>query len=216
MKKTHQNAEYYGNVRSEIIPLLPKYSPRALEVGCGTGATLLFIKEQGYAGWVGGIDLYADDKNTAEKSLDYFRLGSIEQNLFDIPEASIDLLLCLDVLEHLVNPWQALARLSTLLKPGGVLVTSIPNIRHFKALVPLLFRGEWNYSNDGLLDRTHLRFFTKSSAVELVQQAGFTIDTTLYTGLAAGSRASLINKLTLNIFRQFFQFQYLIKAYKTA
>ena len=89
-----------------------------------------------------------------------------------IAEGSIDLLLCLDVLEHLVNPWEAIRKLDRLLKPGGTLIVSVPNLRNYHIIADLAFRGQFTYTDSGTLDRTHLRFFTRSSAIELAQAAG--------------------------------------------
>ena len=101
----------------------------------------------------------------------FFKLD-IEKELPDIAESSIDLLLCLDVLEHLVNPWEAMRRLDRLLKPGGTLIVSLPNLRNYHIIAALAFRGQFTYTDSGTLDRTHLRFFTRSSAIELTATAG--------------------------------------------
>lgn len=80
--------------------------------------------------------------------------------------------MCLDVLEHLVNPWETIRRLDSLLKPGGLLIISVPNIRNYHILVDLAFKGKFSYTESGILDRTHLRFFTRASAIELAESAG--------------------------------------------
>jgi SAM-dependent methyltransferase len=85
-----------------------------------------------------------------------------------------DVILCADVLEHLRDPWTILAWLRTLLAPGGRAVVSVPNIAHWTARRALL-RGRFDYTDYGLLDRTHLRFFTRASATELARRAGFAV-----------------------------------------
>src|SRR5262249_51763726 len=79
-----------------------------------------------------------------------------------------------DVLEHLRDPWSVLSWLRTLLAPGGRAVISIPNIAHWTSRRALL-RGRFDYADHGLLDRTHLRFFTRASAAELAHRAGFAV-----------------------------------------
>jgi SAM-dependent methyltransferase len=80
-----------------------------------------------------------------------------------------------DVLEHMVDPWDAVRRARAMLAPGGVLVVSIPNISHASILRGLK-RGRFDYADYGILDRTHLRFFTRATAVDLVEQGGFEIE----------------------------------------
>ena len=89
-----------------------------------------------------------------------------------IAPASLDLVLCLDVLEHLVDPWTVVRRASPLLKPGGRLILSVPNIRNWKFIWRLLSRGDFHYRDAGLLDRTHLRFFVRETARDLAAAGG--------------------------------------------
>ena len=90
------------------------------------------------------------------------------------PARGPDIIICADVLEHLRDPWTVLAWLRTLLAPGGRAVISVPNIAHWTARRALL-RGRFDYADHGLLDRTHLRFFTRASAAELARRAGFAV-----------------------------------------
>ncbi len=90
----------------------------------------------------------------------------------EIEAGSLDLILCMDVLEHLADPWEVVRRISTLLRPGGRLIVSVPNIRHWKFIARLLFKGDFHYTRDGLLDRTHLRFFVRQTAIDLVRAGG--------------------------------------------
>jgi 2-polyprenyl-3-methyl-5-hydroxy-6-metoxy-1,4-benzoquinol methylase len=93
----------------------------------------------------------------------------------DIEPGSLDAILCLDVLEHLVDPWAVVKRLSALLRPGGRLIVSVPNIRNWKFIRGLLFRGDFHYRDSGLLDRTHLRFFVRATAITLAASGGLTV-----------------------------------------
>jgi 2-polyprenyl-3-methyl-5-hydroxy-6-metoxy-1,4-benzoquinol methylase len=166
--------EYFSRARTEIAPLLPKnpgHPLRALEIGCSEGHTLEWLKDTGYCSWVAGVEPYAELR-TRVGSVDAFFKLDIEKELPDLPPGSVDLILCLDVLEHLVNPWETVRRLDGLLKPGGLWVISVPNIRNYHILVDLAFKGRFNYSESGILDRTHLRFFTRTTAIELAESAG--------------------------------------------
>lgn len=170
-KKT---VEYFARARTEIEPLLPKgkYRPlRALEIGCSGGYTLEWLKKTGYCDWTAGVEPYTE-LGADIGSVDQFFKIDIEKELPDLPPGSIDLMLCLDVLEHLNNPWEAIRRLNYLLKPGGLLIISVPNIRNYHILFDLAFKGKFDYTESGILDRTHLRFFTRESAIELAESAG--------------------------------------------
>lgn len=167
---------YYDHTRFDALALLPPYVDRVLEVGCGTGMTLAELKRQRRCAWIGGVEITEIPADIASQRVDRLWRTNIETSALDIPTGSLDALLCLDVLEHLVNPWATLQRLATLLKSGGTVVVSLPNVRNHRVLRDLLIRGQWTYQPAGILDRTHLRFFTRRTAVELIKGAGFRID----------------------------------------
>jgi 2-polyprenyl-3-methyl-5-hydroxy-6-metoxy-1,4-benzoquinol methylase len=205
---------YFEYTRTEILPLLPENVSRVLEVGCGTGNTLTWLKTIKSCTWLGGVELNRNASAQASKVLDMVYTENIES--FDLPiqEGTLDLILCLDVLEHLVDPWNALSRLKKNLKPGGALIVSIPNVRHKSVLLPLLFREEWKYTDFGILDKTHLRFFVKSSAVQMLESAGFKVDLINATGLGRSRRSKTMNSLLPSFIRSFFEKQYLIRGIK--
>lgn len=172
-----KSSDYFSRARTEIEPLLSKEKGlpfRALEIGCSEGHTLEWLKRAGYCSWVAGVEPYSE-LHASVGSIDQFYKLDIEKELPNISPASIDLILFLDVLEHLVNPWETIRRLDSLLKPGGKLIISVPNIRNYHVIFDLAFRGKFNYSESGILDRTHLRFFTRSTAIELAESAGATV-----------------------------------------
>lgn len=202
---------YFGFVRKDIAPLLPTHAERVLEVGCGGGATLAWLKSSGRADWVAGIELVASAAEQARPRLDELHQGAVEEQLERFAPASLDLILCLDVLEHLVDPWLTLRRLQTRLRPGGQLIASLPNIRHRSVILPLLLQGRWRYEAAGIMDSTHLRFFSRASALELLRQAGLEVEQEVST-YAWGSRDRWLDLATLGLLRGFFSFQYLLRA----
>jgi 2-polyprenyl-3-methyl-5-hydroxy-6-metoxy-1,4-benzoquinol methylase len=205
--------EYFTHARREILPLLPTHAARVLEVGCGAGYTLSFLKAQGMCDWVCGIEISEAAAEKALRMLDEVVLGDIETMDLPVEAGSIDLLLCLDVLEHLVDPWEALSRLTTLLSPNGVLVVSLPNVRYYRILFQLVLRGRWDYQDSGILDRTHLRFFTRATAIELIESSGLSVKTVSATNAHAGHwKYRVLEALTLSRVRPYFEFQYLIRA----
>ena len=166
--------EYFSRARMEIAPLLPKgiVSPlRALEIGCSEGHTLEWLKKIGVCNWTAGVEPYAELRASPGAVDQFFKLD-IEKASLNLPPASVDLILCWDVLEHLVNPWETVRRLDNLLRPGGLWIISIPNIRNYHILMDLAFNGRFDYTESGILDRTHLRFFTRKSAIELIECSG--------------------------------------------
>jgi len=191
---SEKNSEYFSRARTEIAPLLlsEKGRPlRALEIGCSEGHTLEWLKKTGRCSWAAGVEPYAK-LHPSVQSIDQFDKLDIEKELPDIQPASIDLLLCLDVLEHLVNPWETIRRLDKFLKPGGQLIISVPNIRNYHVLTDLAFRGKFSYSESGILDWTHLRFFTRHSAIELAESAGAKVSTVLGTETDRWNKRMLI------------------------
>lgn len=217
-----KRSEYFGQVRTEILPLLPDRAGRVLEIGCGSGETLAYLKKIGICDWIGGIEISPDAAEKANEKLDFLLQGNIETMDPPLEAESIDVILCLDVLEHLIDPWAVIGKLHGLLRPGGVIIASIPNIRNLRVLIPLVVFGRFDYQDEGILDRTHLRFFTRSSAIELMECSGLRVEKILVTGLGRGAKtrrgkiagciSSGLNILTLTIFRRFFEGQYLIRA----
>lgn len=208
-----KSVQYYSHIRREVLPLLPESCKKVLEIGCGKGDTLVWIKSlREDCEWIGGVELFEDSAKIAASQLDWCVSGNIEEIDLGIEESSIDLILCLDVLEHLVDPWTLVARLNKLLKPGGHMISSIPNVRFFSAAFPLVFMGDWAYQNEGILDKTHLRFFTKKTAISLMETSGMKLDMVIGKGLEKGRKARLVNFITLGLFRPFLEFQYLIRV----
>jgi len=159
---------YSASMRVDILPLFDRPYARVLDIGCSTGNTGVMLKERGLCQWVSGVELFEETASIARTRLDHVVVSPIEEALEQIADQSFDCILCLDVLEHLVDPWRVLEQLSKKLKPQGVLITSIPNIRHVSVLFKLFLLGRWTYTDSGILDRTHLRFFTKQSVLSLL------------------------------------------------
>lgn len=208
---------YFTNPREEIAPLLPTHAARVLEVGCGTGPTLRWLKESGRCAEAVGMELFESAAAIARRHADRVIVGNAElliDSAFD--ESSFDLVLCLDVLEHMVDPWVFIAKVERLLKPGGLLIASIPNVRHLAVLLPLAFTGRWRYTPHGILDRTHLRFFTRESAIELVTTEQLEVTRLLRNIPPWSSKSGLLNLLTFGLLKDMLAVQYLIVARRTA
>ncbi len=208
-----KEAAYFGTARLDLLDMLPSTGGlRVLELGAGDGATLRLAKARGLASYAVGIDLVAPAE--AEPRLDGFFSGNIETMELPFAAGSFDVVLAADVLEHLVDPWAVVRRLSTWLAPGGLLLASLPNFQNHRAWWPVLFGGDFRYEAAGLRDRTHLRFFCRKNAVELFTGAGLEIEAVEENMGAFGRHHRLLDALTLRRFHDWFVFQFRVRARK--
>ncbi|MBL8840728.1 MAG: glycosyltransferase [Planctomycetes bacterium] len=170
-----QALRYFQHDRPEVRALIPAGAKRVLDVGCGAGALGLALKlERAERLEVVGIELDAAAARRAGEELDHVLQGDAVQRMGELPSGRFDAVVFADLLEHLAAPEAALAQARRLLAPGGVVVASLPNVRHW-SVVRQLLEGDFRYEEAGILDRTHLRFFTKRSAERLLESAGFSV-----------------------------------------
>ncbi len=158
--KEHQ---YFTNVRYDIIDMIPKKPNKVLEIGCGSGATLIAAKQLNKAEFTVGVDIV--DKSIP--GIDSHIVGDIENIIIPFEEKYFDVIICADVLEHLVDPWAVVHAILKFLKDGGLLIASIPNVREIEVLWKIAIKGDFAYSSQGILDRSHLRFFCKKNIFNL-------------------------------------------------
>lgn len=166
---------YYDNFRKEMIVYLPQDAKRILEVGCGNGCFAAFIKKQNNAE-VWGIELMEDQAEKAKVILDNVFTGSCENFIDDLPDDYFDAIFFNDVLEHLVDPYTLLKKIKSKLSKNGVVISSIPNVRYHNTLMRFLINKDWKYEDYGVMDFTHLRFFTEKSIKRMYVEAGYTIN----------------------------------------
>lgn len=165
--------EYYRYGRPEVMSCVPVTAKRIVDVGCGAGRLGEALKAR-QACEVYGIEPFAPAAAEARARLDRVWGCSVENALDEIHDNTYDCIVLADVLEHLVDPWSVLKRIKEKVVPGGRIVASIPNVQNWKVLSGLL-EGRWEYEREGLLDRTHLRFFTQHSIQEMFWTAGLRI-----------------------------------------
>lgn len=164
----------YGSQRHEAkIALLGEPLGRVLDVGCARGAGADLLRARG-ASAISGIDNDPAFVTEARERYDEVVLGSVPEDIIWEP-GSFDTVLAYDVLEHLVDPWGTAQRLAGLLRPGGQLHLSLPNARSKKLWWPLIARGTFAYEPEGIMDVTHLRFFTRHDAVAMLEAAGLEV-----------------------------------------
>lgn len=167
---------YHENARTEIASFIDEPPGIVLDIGCGGGATGRLLKQKFPGTRVVGIELNPRAAEHARQLLDDVICARIEDVRLSehIGEAPIGTVLLLDVLEHLVDPWRALLRIRDWLHAETRVLASVPNIRNL-ATLDALAAGRWDYAPNGVLDITHMRFFTKASLRELFEQTGFAV-----------------------------------------
>jgi 2-polyprenyl-3-methyl-5-hydroxy-6-metoxy-1,4-benzoquinol methylase len=158
---------------ARLLELALAHDPRrALDVGCSSGYLARPLVERGVR--VVGIELDPRAADEARSVCDEVLVGDVETLEFPFEHGSFDLVLCGDLVEHLRDPGAALERLRPLLRPGGRLVLTTPNIANWAIRLSLL-GGRWRYTDRGILDRTHVHLFTRKTLVETIEAAGFRV-----------------------------------------
>lgn len=186
---------YFTGARADFVARLPAHCPLGvLEVGCGDGATGRLAREAGKCDRYVGVELFPDAAEKARRHLHEVIVGDVETVALPWAPASFDALILSEVLEHLISPELALARLAPLVRPGGVVLASSPNVSHWRVVRELL-AGRFELADSGVFDRTHMRWFTPRSFRELFEDAGFEVMSVgPVTPFAARTR--LISRLT--------------------
>lgn len=170
------DAAYHDVPRPEIASFIHQAPGIVLDVGCAGGATSRLIKAKFPGTRVIGVEPNEDAARHASRYLDKVLtkpLSNVDP-VSDLEGCAIGLVLLLDVLEHLEDPWRALAGLRDLIAPSTRVLASIPNVRNLSTMHDLA-AGRWEYKASGVLDITHLRFFTLAQIRELFAQTGYRI-----------------------------------------
>ena len=163
-----------GSTHSKIVSLVPP-ATRVLEFGCATGYMSQVLKDR-LGCTVVGIEIDRDAAAIAEQHTERVIVGDAEviDYAAELAGEEFDVVLFADVLEHLKQPGDVLRRVRPFVAENGVVVASIPNIAHISVRLALL-GGEFRYREWGLLDDTHLRFFTRASIQDLFEETGYVI-----------------------------------------
>jgi methionine biosynthesis protein MetW len=167
-------SNYYQNLRLEMLPYIPKTAKNILELGCGEGMFGSYLREN-MSAKVSGIEIETKFATKAKKNLDKVYIGDAELIIKKLPDNSFDVIVVNDVLEHMVDPYSVLKEAKRILRKGGVVVSSIPNMRNFHVMYHLVRGGQWEYVESGILDRTHLRFFTQKSIRNMYERLGYEV-----------------------------------------
>lgn len=167
---------YFNYQRPEVVARFDPKGLRILDVGCAAGAMGSLMLQKG------AVEVVGIERDEQASKIARTRLSMVHRADLDTcpalpyPDGYFDVITCADVLEHLVEPGALLGHLRRYLRDGGRLVSSIPNVRHESVVVPLVVHGRFSYAEAGVLDKTHLRFFTLAEYVAFLQRCGFSVE----------------------------------------
>jgi methionine biosynthesis protein MetW len=211
-------ADAYENPREELQRHVPAGAQRVLDLGCASGALGAALKQRG--AYVVGVERDPAYAAAARERLDQV----VEADLEDIDPTALgqfDVLIAGDVLEHLADPWTVLRRFADVVEPGGTVVVSLPNVRHWETLYAIAVQGRFPRRNEGVFDRTHLRWFTLHDAWSLVDQAGLSVEAVerrIRYRRVGGAKETAVARLLARVPgpRAFLTYQHVIRARKPA
>jgi len=169
--------EYGDNPRNELIDLIKVVPEQIFEIGCGSGATGMAIKQKFPDAKYIGIDSNKDAAEIARTRLDKVIVSDIDKvplDTFGLEKGCFDLIICADILEHLYDPWKIINDLRGYLTADGKILASIPNVQYIEHIVSVL-DGNWKYEDHGLMDATHIRFFTLNEIIKMFNGTGYNI-----------------------------------------
>lgn len=207
------NAEsYYAGVRRDYVAELPA-NPRGrvLEVGCSNGGTGALALAEGKCGYYCGVEMSPLAAGKARTVLSEVACGDVEKIQLPWEPQTFDVLILSEVLEHLVDPWAALAKVRPLLRPGALVFASSPNVAHHR-VIWMLVCGDWHTADAGVMDRTHLRWFTPRSYRALFASCGYVVDSVRALG-PLSKKARAVSLLTAGRLHHLFVGQIDLRAH---
>ncbi len=201
---------YYGNERMEIFSLITPSILSILDVGCGLGNLGARLRSSVDGRKVFGIEHIEEVAKIAKTKLDGVLLGDVQNMDITFDKSMFDCIIFADILEHLLDPVSVLQKLRQFLKSDGIIICSIPNMRHYTVVLKLVRRG-WIYEDYGHFDRTHLRFFSLESMKKLIIDSGFVIES-IIPRIVASKKMLLMNRMMFGRLEEFIAFHYLMTA----
>jgi len=169
-------ANYHSHDRREMLEFLPGEFVKVLDIGCGEGRFGNLLKQINNAAHITGVDIDEMAALKAKDSIDRVIVGDIVESLAKLADNSFDLVICNDIIEHLIDPDELLTNLRSKIADNGKLLISIPNFRYFYNLHHIIIKKDFEYSDQGIRDVTHLRFFTRNSIQRLLVKSGYKLE----------------------------------------
>ena len=188
---------YFAGTRTDMLRYIPDSAERTLEIGCGEGAFSACLKDQRRVeAWA--VDIEERAAQIAAERLDHVLCDEAHAAMDRLPNEYFDCVILFDILEHLVDPYSLLSTIQRKLRGRGVVVASIPNIRYYRVFWDFVVRGNWDYRDQGIMDKTHLRFFTHKSIRKMFERLEYEL--TRLEGIHPTSSRTfhILNGLLLN------------------
>ena len=170
-----KETNYFSLERQMFKDAVRENSLNILDIGCGTGILGAYFKKNQNCN-VTGIEINQKAFEAAKLNLDNVIKGNIETLDLTLNENYFDVIIMGDVLEHLVNPITTILKITPLLKKEGRILITVPNVRNWNVLIKLIFQDSWEYADWGILDYTHMRFFTLKSAKSILKKNNIKIE----------------------------------------
>lgn len=192
---------YFTNARPEIQTMVPANVKKVLDVGCGEGLFGAGLKQKLNC-TVWGIEPNSDAAARAQQHLDKVFPAFFEEALPQIKGEQFDCICFNDVLEHMIDPWQCLKDSKTLLHKDALVIASLPNVLYYHTFFKILLSKDWRYEPSGIMDKTHLRWFTKKSLAHMFEECGYEVLS--ITGLTPAKtiKMRLLSLLSLGYFSE--------------
>lgn len=225
---TRYEQKYQDRPRLEVIGMLDFPFQSVLEIGCSTGATGRAVKQQFPGVTYCAVEIDPVAAGEARQVLDRVITGDIERmdlEHYDLRPRAFDVIICADVLEHLYDPWKTVQAFHRLLHPGGKVIASIPNVQNARVLHNVA-AGRWTYTDQGLLDATHIRFFTLYEIGQMFVRNGYDIEQVISSCDSDMPTSGpwprdidlgklILKQVTEEEVHQIFTFQYLVRVRST-
>ncbi len=210
-----ENREYYEDDRSEMEQFIGRPPIRTIEFGCSSGRFSERLKHK-YNCETWGVDVDEQSVEIAKTKMDNVFCGDAFEQMRNLPENYFDYIICNDFIEHIHSPEQFFEKVKKHLTGDAILICSLPNVRHWKHVNRYLFLKDWKYKKSGILDYTHLRFFTKKSMKRAIKNWGFEIEKTKGIRPTKSPFFYLFNLLFLNYIGDMRFLQYAFRAHLKA
>lgn len=157
-----ESTEYYQNSREDLTPFLPEKYLTVLEIGCGEGNFWNLLKQDKQLE-IWGVEPNQNAAIVARRKAHKLYESAFNECVEDLPDNYFDLIICNDVIEHMPDHDRFFEQIKNKMAPSGHLIGSLPNVRYYSVMRSFIFKKDWLYEDAGVLDRTHLRFFTEKS-----------------------------------------------------
>lgn len=212
MNRSSNSETYHGYTRNDVIQLIQVESlPRTLDIGCGSGAFSLRLQSI-YGSETWGVEPDQQSYQTSTKILSCALHGTFENNIQNLPRHYFSAIFFNDVLEHTNDPQRCLEQAKDLLAPEGKIYASLPNFIFADNLAQIILKKDWRYEESGILDKTHLRFFTRKSMTRLFFDAGYQVNKIIPLSKVNTWKWKLLLTLTFNKLEEYSVYQYGIVA----